>query len=72
MSPTAVYATNVIVSAAIKPGSIPALLVALATEHKVTGNKRHFPLPEFEGTQIVSPAEFVRIVMEQARQEKED
>jgi putative PIN family toxin of toxin-antitoxin system len=143
MSLTAVYDTNVIVSAAIKPGSIPASLVALATEHKVrlflsraileeyseilnrpkfeldessvaqflrhltnaavmvtptrqitaapdeddnrflesareanakylvTGNKRHFPFPEFEGTQIVSPVEFARIVMEQAHEEEE-
>jgi putative PIN family toxin of toxin-antitoxin system len=30
----------------------------------VTGNKRHFPFPEFEGINIVSPAEFVRILME--------
>ena len=30
----------------------------------VTGNKRHFPFPEFEGIQIVSPAEFARILME--------
>ena len=29
----------------------------------VTGNKRHFPFPEFEGTRIVSPAEFMRIMM---------
>ena len=33
-------------------------------EYVVTGNKRHFPLPEFEGIQIVSPAEFARILME--------
>jgi hypothetical protein len=32
----------------------------------VTGNKRHFPFPEFEGIQIVSPAEFARILMEYA------
>lgn len=24
----------------------------------VTGNKKHFPFPEFKGTKIVSPAEF--------------
>jgi uncharacterized protein len=30
----------------------------------VTGNKRHFPFPEFEGIKIVSPAEFARILME--------
>ena len=30
----------------------------------VTGNKRHFPFPEFEGITIVSPAEFARILME--------
>ena len=30
----------------------------------VTGNKRHFPFPEFEGIKIVSPAEFAGILME--------
>jgi putative PIN family toxin of toxin-antitoxin system len=30
----------------------------------VTGNKRHFPFPEFEGIKILSPAEFTRIVLE--------
>ncbi len=30
----------------------------------VTGNKRHFPFPEFEGIKIVRPAEFARILME--------
>ena len=29
-----------------------------------TGNKRHFPFPEFEGIKIVSPAEFAAILME--------
>ena len=129
-----VYDTNIIVSAALKPGSIPASLVALAiarhvrlflspaifeeyrevlkrpkfgfnprtvdaflrdltraattvrptqrmtsvpdepdnrflecaqkarADYLVTGNKRHFPFPEFEGTRIVSPAEFARVV----------
>jgi putative PIN family toxin of toxin-antitoxin system len=130
MSPHAVYDTNVIVSAILKPGSIPASLVALAmqgavriflspaildeyrevlrrpkfgfasgavdtflrdlenaavmvyptkqvqrvldepdnrilecaqeakVDYVVTGNKRHFPFSEFEGTKIVSPSEF--------------
>ena len=31
----------------------------------VTGNKRHFPFPEFEGINIVSPAEFARMLMEE-------
>ncbi|MBI3327390.1 MAG: putative toxin-antitoxin system toxin component, PIN family [Nitrospinae bacterium] len=128
-----VYDTNVIVSATLKPGSIPASLVGLAlskqvrlfvapaiveeytevlkrrkfgldpkgvdtflrdlkrvavmvhptqriskaldepdnrflecaraarAEYLVTGNIRHFPFPEFEGTKIVRPAEFVRV-----------
>ena len=30
----------------------------------ITGNKRHFSFPEFEGIQIVSPAMFARILME--------
>lgn len=30
----------------------------------VTGNKRHFPFPEFDGIQIVSPAELARILLE--------
>ena len=133
-----VYDTNIVVSAALKPGSIPASLVALAmgkhvslflspaiveeytevlkrpkfgfdpiaidaflrdlrrvatmvhptqritkapddpdnrflecaqaarTEYLVTGNKRHFPFQEFEGTRIVSPAEFARIVAKES------
>lgn len=31
----------------------------------VTGNKRHFPFPDFAGTKIISPAEFARVVAEQ-------
>jgi putative PIN family toxin of toxin-antitoxin system len=130
MTLTGVYDTNVIVSAILKPGSIPASLVALAMEgsvkliltppileeyrevlkrpkfafdpsavdaflhdlekaavmvyptkqvrraldetdnrflecaqkakahYLITGNKKHFPSPEFKGTKIVSPAEF--------------
>lgn len=129
-----VYDTNIVVSAALKPGSIPASLVALAmarhvrlfvspailaeytevlkrpkfgfnprtvetflrdltraatrvrptqritmasdepdnrflecaqaarADYLVTGNKRHFPFPTFEGTKIASPADFARIV----------
>jgi putative PIN family toxin of toxin-antitoxin system len=136
MTLKAVYDTNVIVSAALKSGSIPASLVALAmaqqvrlfvspaiweeytkvlkrpkfgfspaavdaflrdlkwaatmvrptqtvsaahdeadnrflecaqkaqADYFVTGNKRHFPTPAFEGTGIVAPAEFVRVVAE--------
>jgi putative PIN family toxin of toxin-antitoxin system len=136
MTPTTVYDTNVIVSAALTPEGIPASLVALAiarhvrlfyspaileeytdvlkrpkfrltprrvdaflqdltaiatithptrrisaaldeddnrflecarhvqADYLVTGNKRHFPFAEFEGTKIVSPAEFARIIME--------
>jgi uncharacterized protein len=33
-------------------------------EYLVSGNKRHFPFPEFIGIKIVSPAEFARILME--------
>jgi len=129
-----VYDSNVIVSAALKPGSLPASLVSLAMTRRVrlfvslaileeyeavlkrpkfrldpkrveaflrnlrkaaarvrpsrrvseapdeadnrflecalaaradflvTGNKKHFPLPEFEGTKVVSPAEFALLV----------
>jgi uncharacterized protein len=32
-------------------------------DYLVTGNTRHFPFPAFEGTKIVSPADFVRILM---------
>jgi len=42
MSPLAVYDTNVIVSATLKPGSIPASLVALAMQ----GSVRIFLSPE--------------------------
>jgi predicted nucleic acid-binding protein len=31
---------------------------AAKAEYLVTGNKRHFPSPTFQGTKIVSPAEF--------------
>ena len=136
MIPHVVYDTNVIVSATLKPGSIPASLVALAlagsvrlflspeileeyrevlkrpkfgfdpgtvdtfiselekngtmvyptkrvsisldepdnrmleaaseakAHYIVTGNKKHFPFPEFEGARIVSPAEFAAILFE--------
>ena len=30
----------------------------------VTGNRRHFPVPEFAGIKIVSPAEFAGMLME--------
>jgi uncharacterized protein len=135
MTPTGVYDTNVIVSAILKPGNIPASLVALAMEgavrlfltqeileeyrevlkrpkfgfdpsavdaflqdiekaavmvyptkrvrraldepdnrilecaqeaeahYVVTGNKKHFPFPEFKGTKIVSPAEFAALLI---------
>jgi len=134
MMVTVVYDTNVVVSAALKPRSLPASLVALAMAKKVrlflspailqeytevlkrpkfalnpvtvkafvrdvrkaavlvrpslrvsqapdeadnrflecasaaragylvTGNKKHFPFPEFEGTKIVSPAEFAHLL----------
>lgn len=134
MTRRVVYDTNVIVSAALKPGSLPASLVALAMAKTVrlflspaileeyeavlkrpkfrldrkaieiflrdlrnaavmvrpsqrvtrapdepdnrflecaleahanclvTGNKKHFPFSEFEGTKIVSPAEFAQRV----------
>jgi putative PIN family toxin of toxin-antitoxin system len=29
----------------------------------VTGNKKHFPFPEFKGTKIVSPAEFAALLI---------
>jgi uncharacterized protein len=136
MTVRVVYDTNIIVSAALKPGSIPASLVAIAmakqvrlfvsstiwdeytevlkrpkfgfspaavdafllnlrraatmvrptqtvgaardeadnrflecaqkarADYLVTGNKRHFPAPVFEGTTIVTPAEFARVVAE--------
>jgi putative PIN family toxin of toxin-antitoxin system len=35
---------------------------ASGAEYLATGNKRHFPSPAFEGTIIVSPAEFVHIL----------
>jgi uncharacterized protein len=135
MTLTGVYDTNVLVSAILKPGSIPASLVGLAMEGSVrlsltqeileeyrevlrrpkygfdpsavdaflndlekacqmvyptkrvrraldepdnrflecakaakahclvTGNKKHFPFPEFKGTKIVSPAEFAALLI---------
>ena len=35
---------------------------AAGAQYLVTGNKRHFPSPVYEGTAIVSPAEFVHIL----------
>lgn len=35
---------------------------AASAEYLVTGNKKHFPFPEFEGTKIVSPAEFAHLL----------
>jgi uncharacterized protein len=31
----------------------------------VTGNRKHFPFFEFQGTKIVSPAEFATILVEE-------
>jgi len=136
MSPTAVYDTNIVISAALSPSGIPSSLLVLAFDrtvqlyvspiileeytevlhrpkfalseeviiglmrkitevailvhpsrtlsvspdesdnrflecaqaagaaYVVTGNKRHFPFPEFEGIKIVSPAEFAAILIE--------
>jgi putative PIN family toxin of toxin-antitoxin system len=36
--------------------------LAARAHYLVTGNKKHFPFPEFEGTRIVSPAEFALLV----------
>jgi putative PIN family toxin of toxin-antitoxin system len=36
---------------------------ASGADYLVTGNKRHFPFPAYEGTAIVSPAEFTQIVI---------
>ncbi len=41
------------------------VLECAAAEHAdylVTGNKKHFPFSEFEGTKIVSPAEFAHLL----------
>jgi putative PIN family toxin of toxin-antitoxin system len=34
---------------------------AAKAHYLVTGNKKHFPFPEFKGTKIVSPAEFAAL-----------
>jgi putative PIN family toxin of toxin-antitoxin system len=43
------------------PDDAPFLEVALAAraEALITGNKRHFPKKEYQGTRILSPAEFL-------------
>lgn len=38
------------------------LAFAAQAHYLVTGNKRHFPLRDYRGTEIVSPGEFVRLV----------
>ena len=44
------------------PDDEPFLEVALAAraEAIITGNKRHFPKKEYQGTRILSPAEFLQ------------
>ncbi len=46
------------------PDDEPFLEVALSGRAKaiVTGNKRHFPKREYEGTKILSPAEFLEVL----------
>ena len=46
------------------PDGEPFLEVALSGKAKgiVTGNKRHFPKREYEGTKILSPAEFLEVL----------
>jgi len=36
-----------------------------SADYLVTGNLRHFPVPEFEGIRIVSPAVFAQALVEQ-------
>jgi uncharacterized protein len=36
---------------------------AAKANYLVTGNKKHFPFPEFKGTKIVSPAEFAALLI---------
>jgi predicted nucleic acid-binding protein len=45
------------------PDDEPFLEVALAAraEAIITGNKRHFPKKEYQGTRILSPAEFLEV-----------
>ena len=45
------------------PDDEPFLEVALAVRAKaiITGNKRHFPRKEYQGTRILSPAEFLEV-----------
>lgn len=38
--------------------------LAAGAGYLVTGNLRHFPAPEFEGIQIVSPAGFAQVLAE--------
>ena len=48
------------------PDDEPFLEVALSGAAKalVTGNKRHFPRKEYEGVNILSPAEFLEMLTE--------
>jgi len=38
---------------------------AARAQYLVTGNKKHFPFSVFQGTHVVSPSEFARIVTKQ-------
>jgi putative PIN family toxin of toxin-antitoxin system len=46
------------------PDDEPFLEVAVSVKAKaiVTGNKRHFPKKDYEGTRILSPAEFLDVL----------
>ena len=55
--------TNVVVSAALKPHSLPAATAS----HLVTGNTRHFP-HQFRTVRVVTPREFFALLLERLAQ----
>ncbi len=64
----AVLDTNVVVSAALKPHSLPAAIVSAANaSHLVTGNTRHFP-HQFRTIRVVTPREFFALLLERLDQ----
>jgi predicted nucleic acid-binding protein len=57
-------------SSSIKRNSPPAgryvqCALAAKADFLISGNTKHFPFAEFKGTQIVTPAEFAAIFLEE-------
>jgi predicted nucleic acid-binding protein len=64
-APTMVHPTQRITNAPDEPDNrFLECAQAARADYLVTGNTKHFPLPAFEGTRIVTPAALARTVAE--------